>query len=528
MPKVLVSDPIDQAGIDILSQVAQVDVKTNLSEKELVRLIPEYDALMIRSGTRVTKEIIEAGTQLKIIGRAGVGVDNIDVPAATRKGIVVVNSPEGNTIAAAEHALAMMLALSRYIPDANQSVKSGKWDRKSYIGAEVYKKTLGIVGLGKIGSHVAVVAKALGMRLIAYDPFISTERAEQLGCRLVDMDLLLREADYITLHVPKTPETTNLINAEALAKMKPTARIINCARGGIIDEAALAVALKEGKIAGAALDVYENEPLEDTSPLRSLGKEIILTPHLGASTAEAQINVAIDVAEQIRDVLLGLPARSAVNIPGLYPDILEKLKPYLQLAETLGNLVGQLAGGRVELLNVRLQGELANIESKPIVVAALKGLLSQALRERVNYVNASIEAKERGIRVIETRDASIRDYSSGSLHLEAKGSLGDHAVTGALLGDGEIRITSIDEFPINVPPSHHMLFTRHRDMPGIIGKIGSLLGSFNVNIASMQVGRKIVRGDAVMVLSLDDPLPDGILNEITKVAGIREAYTVTL
>lgn len=527
MPKVLVSDPIDQAGLDILSQVAQVDVKTGLSNEELVQIIPEYDALMIRSGTRVTQEIIEAGNQLKIIGRAGVGVDNVDVPSATRKGIVVVNSPEGNTIAAAEHALAMMLSLSRYIPDANHSVKTGKWDRKSYVGAEVYKKTLGIVGLGKIGSHVAAAAKAMGMKLLAYDPFISIERADHLGCRLVDMDLLFRESDYITLHIPKTPETANLINAEALAKMKPTVRIINCARGGIIDEAALAEALKEGRIGGAALDVYENEPLEADSPLRSLGKQAILTPHLGASTAEAQINVAIDVAEQIRDVLLGLPARSAVNIPGLYPDALEKLRPYLQLAENLGNLVGQLAGGRVELLNVRLQGELADNNSQPIVVAALKGLLSQALRERVNYVNASIEAKERGIRIIETRDGSIRDYT-GSLHLEAKGALGDHSVTGALLGDGEIRITDIDEFPINVPPTHHMLFTRHRDMPGIIGKIGSLLGSFNVNIASMQVGRKIVRGDAVMVLSLDDPLPEGILAEIMKVPGIRDAYTVML
>lgn len=528
MPKVLVSDPIDQAGIDIISQVAQVDVQTGLSTEELIKIVPEYDALMIRSGTRVTKEIVEVGTQLKIIGRAGVGVDNVDVQAATRKGIVVVNSPEGNTIAAAEHALAMMLALSRYIPNANQSVKSGKWDRKSYVGAEVYKKTIGIVGLGKIGSHVAVAAKAMGMKLIAYDPFISAERADHIGCRLVDLDLLFREADYITLHIPKTAETANLINAEAIAKMKPTTRIINCARGGIIDEKALAEALKEGRIAGAALDVYENEPLEEDSPLRSLGKEAILTPHLGASTAEAQVNVAIDVAEQIRDVLLGLPARSAVNIPGLYPDALEKLRPYLKLAETLGNLVGQLAGGRVELLNVRLQGDVANKESQqPVVVAALKGLLSQALRERVNYVNASIEAKERGIRVIETRDASIRDYA-GSLHLEAKGSLGDHTVTGALLGDGEIRITDIDEFPINVPPTGHMLFTRHRDMPGIIGKIGSLLGSFNVNIASMQVGRKIVRGDAVMVLSLDDPLPEGILAEIMKVPGIRDAYTVTL
>jgi D-3-phosphoglycerate dehydrogenase len=527
MSKVLVSDPIDQVGIDILSQVAHVDVKTTLSPEELIAIIPEYDALMIRSGTRVTKEIIEAGKHLKIIGRAGVGVDNVDVPAATRKGIIVVNSPEGNTIAAAEHALAMMLSLSRYIPDANQSVKNNKWDRKSFVGAEVYKKTLGVVGLGKIGSHVAKVARAMGMKLLAYDPFISLERAEQLGCTVVDLDVLLQQSDYITLHMPKTPETTHLINAEALAKMKPTARLINCARGGIIDEAALYEALKAGKIAGAALDVFESEPLGE-SPLRELGKEMVLTPHLGASTAEAQVNVAIDVAEQIRDVLLGLPARSAVNIPGLSPNVLEELKPYMQLAETLGNLVGQLSGGRIEMLNVRLQGELASNNSQPLVVAALKGLLSQALRERVNYVNATIEAKERGIRVIETRDASIQDYSGGSLQLQAIGSLGEHSVTGALLGDGEIHITSIDEFPVNVPPSNHMLFTLHRDMPGIIGKIGSLLGSFNVNIASMQVGRKIVRGDAVMVLSLDDPLPEGILSEITKVPGIRDAYTVNL
>ncbi len=526
MPKVLVSDPIDQVGIDILSQVAQVDVKTDLSKEQLVQIISEYDALMIRSGTRVTQEVIEAGNQLKIIGRAGVGVDNVDVPAATRKGIVVVNSPEGNTIAAAEHTLAMMMALSRFIPAANQSIREGKWDRKSFTGVEVYKKTLGIVGLGKIGAHVATVARALGMRLLAYDPFISHERAEQLSCRLVDLDVLFAEADYITLHLPKTPETANLINAAAIAKMKPTVRIINCARGGIIDEAALAEALQTGKIGGAALDVYDSEPLGE-SALRSLGKEAVLTPHLGASTEEAQVNVAVDVAEQIRDVLLGLPARSAVNIPGLRPDLLEQLKPYLQLAETLGNLVGQLAGGRIESLTIRLQGELATNQSQPIVIAALKGLLSHALQERVNYVNASIEAKERGIRVIETRDASVKDYT-GSLHLSAKGALGEHSVTGALLGDNEIRITSLNDFPVNVPPNRYMLFTLHRDMPGIIGRIGSLLGSFNVNIASMQVGRKIVRGDAVMVLSIDDPLPEDILSEIKKVAGIRDAYTVTL
>lgn len=527
MAKVLVSDSIDQSGIDVLSQVAQVDVKTGLPLEELVKIIPQYDALMLRSGTKVTQEVIEAGTQLKIIGRAGVGVDNIDVSAATRQGIVVVNSPEGNTIAAAEHAVAMMLSLSRQIPDANQSTKQGKWERKKFMGREVYKKTLGVVGLGKIGSHVATVARAMGMKLLAYDPFISTERADQLGCRLVDLDLLFRESDYITLHIPKTPETANLINAETLNKMKPTARIVNCARGGIIDESALAAAIADGKIAGAAIDVFANEPLGE-SPLTALGSNLVLTPHLGASTAEAQVNVAVDVAEQIRDVLLGLPARSAVNIPGLNPDVMEKLRPYLQLAETLGTMVAQVAGGRIEQLNIRLQGELASNNSQPIVVGALKGLLSQALRERVNYVNASIEAKERGIRVIETKDTSVKDYSGGSLHLEAKGANGTHSVTGALLSDGEIRITDLDEFPINVPPSEYMLFTLHRDMPGIIGKIGSLLGSYNVNIASMQVGRKIVRGDAVMVLSLDDPLPEGILSEITKVAGIRDAYTVKL
>ncbi|MCH9055652.1 phosphoglycerate dehydrogenase [Synechococcus sp. PCC 6717] len=527
MPKVLVSDPIEQVGLDLLAQVAQVDVKVGLSSEELIKIIPEYDALMIRSGTKVTKDVIEAASQLKIIGRAGVGVDNVDVPAATRKGIMVVNSPEGNTIAAAEHTLALMLSLARHIPDANASVKGGEWDRKRYTGVEIYKKTLGIIGLGKIGSHVATVARAMGMKLLAYDPYLSTERADQLGCRLVELDVLFAESDFITLHLPKTPETQHLINANTIAKMKPTARIINCARGGIINESDLAAALKAGKLAGAALDVFENEPLEPDSVLRSLGMEAILTPHLGASTEEAQVNVAIDVAEQIRDVLLGLPARSAVNIPGLRPDLLEQLSPYMQLAETLGNLVGQLAGGRVEALEVRLQGELATNDSQPIVIAALKGLLSPALRERVNYVNAGLEAKERGIRVVETRDESQRDYA-GSLTLIAKSSSESRSVSGALLGHSELRITSIDDFPISVSPTRYMLLTLHRDMPGIIGKIGSQLGSFNVNIASMQVGRKMVRGNAVMVISLDDPLPEGLLEEILKVPGIRDAYIVNL
>jgi D-3-phosphoglycerate dehydrogenase / 2-oxoglutarate reductase len=525
MAKVLVSDPVDDAGIEILSQVAEVDIKTGLSPEELTKIIGQYDALMIRSGTQVTKEVIEAADKLKIIGRAGVGVDNINVPSATRKGIVVVNSPEGNTIAAAEHSLAMMLSLSRHIPDANASVKAEKWERNKFMGTEVYKKTLGVVGLGKIGSHVATAAKAMGMKILAYDPFISQERANQLGCKLVDLNIIFSESDYITLHVPKTKETANLVNAETLAKMKPNARIINCSRGGIIDEDALYDALKEGRIAGAALDVFSSEPLGE-SKLRELDN-IILTPHLGASTAEAQVNVAIDVAEQIRDVILGLQARSAVNIPGLSPDVMEKLRPYMGLAEVLGNLVAQLAGDRINNFSITLQGDLADNNSKPLVVAATKGLLSKALRERVNYVNASIEAKERGIHVVETKDATIKDYSN-SIYLEATGSKGIHTVTGALLNDGEIRLINLDGFPVNVEPNQYMLFTLHRDMPGIIGIIGSLLGNYNVNIASMQVGRKIVRGDAVMVLMIDDPLPEGILEEILKVPNVTDAYTVNL
>ena len=528
MTKVLVSDPIDQTGIDILSQVAQVDVRTGLPPEQLKQIIGEYDGLMIRSGTTVTADIIEAAGKLRIIGRAGVGVDNVDVPAATKRGVIVVNSPEGNTIAAAEHALALMLSLSRHVPHAHVSTIAGGWDRKKYVGNELYKKKLGVVGLGKIGSHVARVAKAMGMDVMAYDPFVSAERAQQMQVRLMQLPALFAEADYVSLHLPRTPDTENLVNAELLRTMKPTARIVNCARGGIIDEAAIAEAVESGVIAGAALDVYAKEPLEADSPLRGVSERLILTPHLGASTEEAQENVAIDVAEQIRDVLLGLPARSAVNIPGLNAEVMEQLKPHLQLAETLGQLLSQLAGGQISELEVRLQGEFATHPSQPLVIAALKGLLSTALGDSINYVNAGLEAKERGIHVLEVKDDAARDFAGGSLQLSSKGANGSHTVTGAVFADGELRITTIDEFPVNVAPSRHMLFTRHRDMPGIIGHLGSVLGEHNVNIASMQVGRRIVRGDAVMVLSLDDPLPPSLLATIHAINGIQEAHPVTL
>jgi D-3-phosphoglycerate dehydrogenase len=528
MTKVLVSDPIDQAGIDILSQVAQVDQRTGLSPAELKGIIGEYDALMIRSGTQVTADVIEAAGRLRIVGRAGVGVDNVDVPVATQRGVLVVNSPEGNTIAAAEHALALLLSLSRHVPQAHASMRQGAWDRKKYVGNELYKKVLGVVGLGKIGSHVAKVAKAMGMDVIAYDPFISTERAQQMQVRLTQLADLFSAADYITLHIPRTPDTENLVNAALLRTMKPTARLVNCARGGIIDESALAEAVENGVIAGAGLDVFATEPLSADSPLRAVERGLVLTPHLGASTEEAQENVAIDVAEQIRDVLLGLPARSAVNIPGLSAEIMERLKPHLQLAETLGLLVSQLADGQVEELEVRLQGEFSEHPSQPLVVAALKGLLSNALGERINYVNASLEAKARGIHVLEVKDDATRDFAGGSLRLTTRGAQGGHSVTGAVFADGELRVTTIDEFPVNVPPSRHMLFTRHRDMPGIIGHLGSVLGEHNVNIASMQVGRRIVRGDAVMVLSIDDPIPPSLLATISSIDGIQEAHPVTL
>ncbi len=528
MAKVLVSDPIDSAGIDILSQVAQVDEKTGLSVEELIAIIGAYDGLMIRSGTQVTADVIEAAGRLRIIGRAGVGVDNVDVPAATQRGVLVVNSPEGNTIAAAEHALALLLSLSRHVPHAHSRTMAGAWDRKKYVGNELYKKILGVVGLGKIGSHVARVANAMGMEVLAYDPFISADRAQQMQVRLISLEDLFSQADYISLHLPRTPDTENLVNSTLLGTMKPTARIVNCARGGIVDEKALAEAVENGVIAGAALDVYAKEPLPEGSPLRAVNERLILTPHLGASTAEAQENVAIDVAEQIRDVLLGLPARSAVNIPGLSAEIMERLKPHLQLAETLGLFVSQLSGGQVEELEVRLQGEFTQHPSQPLVVATLKGLLTTALGERINYVNASLEAKTRGIHVLEVKDEAIRDFAGGSLQLTARGEQGGHSVTGAVFADGELRITTIDEFPVNVIPSRHMLFTRHRDMPGIIGQLGSLLGEHNVNIASMQVGRRIVRGDAVMVLSIDDPIPTDLLKAIHSIKGIQQAYPVTL
>ena len=528
MTKVLVSDPIDQAGLDILSQVAEVDKKIGLSNDELIKIIGEYDGLMIRSGTSVTEEVIDNAERLRIIGRAGVGVDNVNVQAATKKGILVVNSPGGNTIAAAEHALAMLLALSRHIPQAHKSMFSGEWQRKKFVGNELYQKVLGVVGLGKIGSHVAKVANSLGMEVLGFDPFVSSDRAQQIQVQLSDIEQLFKKSDYVTLHLPRTSETENLVDFRMLSSMKPTARLVNCARGGIINESDLAKALDLGIIAGAALDVYEIEPLSEDSPLRSVEEGLILTPHLGASTSEAQENVAIDVAEQIRDVLIGLPARSAVNIPGLSAEIMDSLKPHLQLAETLGLFASQLSVKKINKIEVRLQGEFAKHPSQPLVIATLKGILTNALGSKINYVNASLEAKGRGIDVVEVKEEAAPDFSSGGLQLIIFGDGGSHSLLGTVFADGDLRITSIDDFPVNVSPSSHMLFTKHLDTPGIIGKLGSLLGKHNVNIASMQVGRRVLRGEAVMVLSIDDPIPPELLSSVLSIEGINEANSVAL
>jgi D-3-phosphoglycerate dehydrogenase len=522
--RVLVSDPIDESGLGNLKDVAQVDVKTDLTPDQLKAVIGEYHALMVRSQTKVTAEIIEAGKNLRIIGRAGVGVDNIDVPAATRHGIVVVNSPAGNTIAAAEQTLALMFALARHTAPADASTKRGEWKRSKYMGVELFGKTLGVVGLGRIGTHVATVAQAAGMSVVAYDPFVTAERAQELGIALMSVQDLAAQADFITLHVPKTPETANLFNAELLAKCKPGVRIVNCARGGLIDEAALVEAIKSGHVAGAALDVFAKEPLENDA-LRELGDKVVLTPHLGASTEEAQLNVAIDVAEQIVEVLRGGEARAAVNIPNLRPEIMATLKPYFSLAEKLGAVAAQLAEGPIEAVEVTYLGDLTNHEVKPLTTAVLKGLLTPALQEGVNFVNATFLAKERGVQVSEARSQEESDYTD-LIRLRVRTANRERVLAGTLLGADRPTIVQIDDYTFSLFPQGAMLFAPHQDVPGAVGKVGTLLGDHAINIYGMQLGRRIVQGPALMVLNLDENVPDEVLTKIAALPGFFDVKLV--
>ncbi|MFH0887195.1 MAG: phosphoglycerate dehydrogenase, partial [bacterium] len=511
--KVLVSDKLSQDGVKKLQDAGfEVDVKTGLPEDEIVKIIANYDAMVVRSETKVTPKIIEAANKLKIVGRAGVGVDNIDLPAATKKGIIVVNSPEGNTVAAAELTLAMMLALARKIPEAYISLQEGKWERSKFTGVEFYGKTIGVIGLGKIGSRVASYAHSLGMQVIGNDPYVSEEKAKKIGVTLKSLDEIYKSADYISLHLPKTKETLHMIGKKELDMMKDGVRIVNCARGGIIDEGSLIEALKSGKVAGAALDVYEKEPLPSDSPLLKV-PNLITVPHLGASTKEAQINVAIDVVEQIVDVLNGGTARSAVNIPSMKPELLEPVRAYLPLAEKIGLFVSQLVDGVFESVDITYLGELAALEVSPLTTSLLKGLLQPVMQESVNFVNAPVIAKERGIKVTESKSEESTDFAN-LITVKIKGPKQSRTVSGTLFGSFGPRITAIDDFKTDVVPEGYILVCSHKDKPGIVGKIGTYLGNKGINIAGMDVGRSEIGGRAVMLLNVDDVIPDKLIAEI--------------
>ena len=524
--KVLAMDKTAEEGLKLLREAGfEVDAKAGLSEDELVKIIPEYDAMIVRSETKATPKILEAGKKLKIVGRAGVGVDNIDLPTATKNGIIVVNSPEGNTVAAAEHTWSMLLSMTRNIPQAHGKLKAGVWDKKSYKGVEILNKTLGVVGLGKIGKRVASYALGMGMRVIASDPFVTPEYAKNIGVELKSVDAVIREADFITFHIPKTKETAGMINAEMIAKMKKGVRLVNVARGGIINEKDLYDALKSGHVKSAALDVFEKEPC-CTSPLFELDN-IVITPHLGASTVEAQVNVAVDVAEQIIEVLKGGSARSAVNIPSMKPELIAPVKPFMGVAEKLGILASQLVDGAIAKVVVEYSGTVAEQNVSPLTTAVLKGLLAPVMDVAVNFVNAPLIAKERGVEIVESRQQVAKDYKS-LISVKIKSAKGEREVGGTVfegLGD---RLISIDGFKVDAEPVGYMLILSNIDKPGMIGKVGTFLGKNNINIAAMDVGRVKALEKAVMVLNVDAAVSDQVLKELAKIEGISAATLVKL
>ncbi len=508
--KILVADPISERGVEMLRRnpAFHVDVNTGLKEDQLLQIIGHYDALIVRSQTKVNKLVIEAGKKLRVIGRAGVGVDNVDVDAATRRGIIVMNTPGGNTISTAEHTFSMMMALARNIPQAHGSMKAGKWDRKSFEGVELYNKTLGIVGMGRIGSEVARRAIAFGMRVLVYDPFLSLSRAKSLQVEVCELDEIYSRSDFITVHVPMTDETRGMINRDTIAKMKDGVRLINCARGGIINEKDLSDAIRSGKVAGAALDVYEVEPPKD-SPLLTLDA-VIMTPHLGASTEEAQEAVGIEVAEQIADVLAGGTIRNAVNMPTIDAKVLEKLRPVLAFGETMGRLLAQLAPSRIDRLTIEFLGKAAEWETNPIQRAILKGFLEKSQGADVNYVNAPYVADNLGIRIEETKTAESEDYTE-LISVRADG----HSVAGTFYGSfNNPRIVRINDMPVEAVPAGVLFMMRNKDRPGVVGWIGTIMGKHKINIAGMSLGRDKEGGQALTVLNLDSAPSDAALAEI--------------
>ncbi|MBE2240186.1 MAG: phosphoglycerate dehydrogenase [Caldilineaceae bacterium] len=525
---VLVSDSMSDVGLAALRAAPNVEVtvQTGLSPEKLLEIIPQFDALLVRSATQVTAEVLRAGARLRVVGRAGVGVDNINVDAATQAGIVVVNAPTGNVVAAAEHTVAMLMALARNIPQADAHVRAGLWKRDKFMGIEVRGKFLGTVGLGRVAQEVARRAQGLGMNVLAYDPYVTADYANQRGVELVDLDALVARADFLTLHVPLTPQTRHLISRERLATMQPTARLINVARGGIVDEQALVEAVEAGRLAGAALDVYEQEPPGADSPLRRCSN-IILSPHLGGSTVEAQEKVAEDVALQVLDVLNDRPARYAVNAPIIPPRDLELLVPYIDLAERMGRFMKQLGAQGMGDVEFTVEGDLAEFDLTYIRAAVIKGMLADVVSVRINLVNAGLMAEKRGMNLIE-RKKHQREFAYESL-LTLRSTSGSQrwTVRGALL-QGEPHIVAINNLWVDFPAAGHVLLALHNDRPGIIGAVGTLLGNADVNISFMHVGRRAPRSEAIMALGTDEATTPQLQASISAMPHIQWLKAITL
>jgi D-3-phosphoglycerate dehydrogenase len=511
--KVLVSDVLGEVGIKMFQDESgiEVDVKTGLAPDDLKSIIGEYDALVIRSATKVTEELLEAAKSLKVVGRAGIGLDNVDIPAATKRGVVVMNTPTGNVITTAEHTIAMMMALTRNIPWGTSTLKEGLWEKKKLQGREVYNKVLGIIGLGKIGSIVADRARGLKMQVIVHDSFVTPEQIEKAGFESVSLDDLYRRADFITLHVPKLKDTIGLLNKAAFEKMKDGIMIINCARGGIVDEADLNEALLSGKVAGAALDVFENEP-PGVCPLFEVDR-VICTPHLGASTLEAQTNVAVQVAEQIIAYLKDGTVINAVNVPAVSGELLEKIGPLLTLSDRMGCLLAQLATGPVKEVVIEYAGDFLDLDLSPVTTAVLKGLLTPMIKDDVNFVNAEVLAKERGLKVTETTIPEAAEYIN-LITVRAYYDGGKSKVAGTIFGQKDPRVVNINNFRLELHPEGRFILIHNHDKPGAIGSIGTLLGDHKINISRMRVGQEEGGNKTMIFLRTDDPIPDEVMDKL--------------
>ncbi len=530
MFKILVSDKLAEQGLEILKKEPQfeVDYKPGMSKEELMEIIGNYDAIVIRSATKLPREVLEKANKLKAIGRAGIGVDNVDIDAATEKGIVVMNTPHGNTITTAEHTIAMMMSLTRNIPQATASMKSGKWEKSKFMGTEIFNKTLGILGLGNIGTIVADRARGLKMKIIGYDPYISEETALKKGIKLVSFDELLAESDFITIHTPLTNSTKNLINKDTIAKMKDGVRIICCARGGIVNENDLAEALQSGKVKGAALDVFAKEPPNFDHPLFKCDN-FICTPHLGASTKEAQINVAMAIAEQMIDFLTKGIIRNAINVPSVSAEILKNLSPYITLGEKLGAFITQMCTDKCGFTDVFIDyyGQIAKYDVTPITLSILKGLLTPMLGDNVNFVNAQYIARDRGIKLHESKSEAEKNYSS-SIVVSTISNGSKIKIEGTVFGKEEIRLVGINDFRVEAEPKGHLILIHNYDKPGVIGNIGTLLGKYNINIGNMQFGRESKGGMAISLLEVDEKITPEILEEIKKLPNIVNAQLIEL